>query len=150
MTKTKHLQNHISNHKNPKPNGSSSSHFLLADYGFLKTTSFPNLRRAHVKPKRVMLPRDSVAFTTYSMEPCKDFRQSMTEIVVSRIEQNLAVDWNYIWHMLQVASGFVKISTSGGAAEFHGLGTFSIGKIHQMIRVQHDLKFEPDTLFFEY
>ncbi|KAK1549959.1 hypothetical protein Q3G72_011251 [Acer saccharum] len=99
MTKTKHLQNHISNLKNPKPNSSSSSHSLFADYNFLKTTSFTvdtNLRRARVKSKRVMLPRDSVALMTYSMEPCKDFRQSMTEMVVSRIEQNLAVDWNYI------------------------------------------------------
>ncbi|KAK2661154.1 hypothetical protein Ddye_007687 [Dipteronia dyeriana] len=112
MTKTKHLQNHLSKPKNPKFNCSSSSYSLLADYNFLKTASLtvdpdqrkarvkdfknPNLKRAHVKSKRVMLLRDSVALTTYSMEPREDFRQSMMEMVRSRIEQNLAVDWNYM------------------------------------------------------
>ncbi|KAK3212906.1 hypothetical protein Dsin_017612 [Dipteronia sinensis] len=99
MTNTKHLQNHLSNPKNPKLNCSSSAHSLLEDCNFLKTTSFtvdPNQRRARVKSKKVMLPRGSVALTTYSTEPREDFRQSMMEMVGSRIEQNLAVDWNYM------------------------------------------------------
>ncbi|CAL5359076.1 hypothetical protein CsSME_00049178 [Camellia sinensis var. sinensis] len=44
--------------------------------------------------------QDSVAVALYSSEPCDEFYKSMVEMVASRLEQNLTVDWDYMQDLL--------------------------------------------------
>ncbi|KAL6345001.1 hypothetical protein AAG906_007732 [Vitis piasezkii] len=48
------------------------------------------------RDSHLRMSRDSVAVPTYSMDPRDEFRRSMEEMVRSRLEQNLAVDWDYL------------------------------------------------------
>lgn len=44
----------------------------------------------------VKLPGASLAVVKYSLEPYTEFRRSMMEMVGSRLERNLTVDWDYL------------------------------------------------------
>jgi uncharacterized protein (TIGR01568 family) len=44
----------------------------------------------------VKLPGASLAVVKYSLEPYTEFRRSMMEMVGSRLERNLTLDWDYL------------------------------------------------------
>ena len=52
--------------------------------------------RPRGRDHRVKIRKESVAVPKYSMDPHDEFRRSMEEMVRSRLEQNLTVDWDYL------------------------------------------------------
>lgn len=72
------------------------SSMTLTNEAMRSAWNFEDPGMIRVNSRNVKLPRESIALMTDSMEACKEFRQSMMEMVASRIEQNLTIDWTYL------------------------------------------------------